>query len=139
VHSDHGVCQAETIDDWEAILKLADRWQFKKLCNQAIRNLASLPLEPIKKIEIMHRHHIRKEWAIDALDALVNQGEFPNIEDTTILGLEMTTQLARARETVKGLLLPWNRIRLGSPRDVICREFKLNGRFEEPTSGWQME
>ncbi|RXW24977.1 hypothetical protein EST38_g886 [Candolleomyces aberdarensis] len=133
---DHGKCRAKTSKDWEAILKLADRWKFRDVCNLAIQKLASFPLQPIKKIEIMHRHHIRKEWVFDALVTLVEQDRFPAIEDTTTLGLEMTTQLARAREEARGLLLPWNRIRLGSLKDVICREFGLTGGLEEPASGW---
>ena len=118
---------------------MADRWKFRDICNLAIRKLGQLPLKPIKKIEIMHRHHIREEWASDALLTLVQQDDFPVIEDTTILGLEMTTQLARAREGVRRLLLPWNRFREAPIKEVICREFKLSGSFEEPASGWMKQ
>lgn len=142
--SDHGKCQAKTIEDWEAILKLGDRWKFRDVCNLAARKLSSLPLDPIKKIGIMHRHHIRKEWVYDALLTLVQQPQFPSIEDARVLDLEMTTQLARAREGASRLILPWNRfrvapIRVAPIKEVICREFGLNGVLEEPSAGWMGE
>jgi len=102
---DHGRCRAKTIYDWKSILKLADMWKFRDVYNLAVRKLSQLPLVPVEKIGLMHRHHIRKEWVLDALVALVTQPTFPSYFDTQVIGLEMTTQLAHAREEYRAALI----------------------------------
>jgi len=80
----------------------------------------------------MHRHRIRKEWVLDALVALIIQPNFPSYSDTQVIGLEMTTQLAHAREQYR-----WALIRTTSHAMVTARQvFGLNEELGE-VSSWE--
>lgn len=135
--SDHGECKATTVEDWEGILKLADRWVFRDVFNLAVRKLSALEIDPVKKIQLMHKHKIRREWAIDSFVTLTLRDSFPEVEEATILGIELSTYLAKTRERVSYLQPIWNRRRYEPVRAVVCEVFKLNGESKDPKS-WKM-
>lgn len=132
-----GQCKAKTSEDWESILKLADRWMFKDAFNRAVTELSLLSIDPLKKIQLMHKHRIRKEWAIDALVALAMADSFPELKDTKVLGLELTTHLAKARERVSYMNPFWNRRRYEPVKAVVCEVFKLDTGMQQPES-WKV-
>ncbi|KAF6763003.1 hypothetical protein DFP72DRAFT_874359 [Ephemerocybe angulata] len=125
--------RAASVDDWVAILKLSDRWGFDGIALKAAKKLLQLDMNPVAKIQLVHQHKIRLEWALDALMKLTLQAESPDIKDTAVLQLAITTHLARAREKVS-YMFPWNRRRPGPVREIICDVFKLDSNFSMPAN-----
>jgi hypothetical protein len=129
-----GKIKATTFEDWNGVLKLTDRWMFHSYFNHAVEKISELPIDPIKKIQLMHKHKIRREWAIDAFVALALRDTFPDQEDTEVLGLELTTCLAKARERVSYMNPFWNRRRYEPVKVVVCEVFRLNSGLKDPES-----
>jgi hypothetical protein len=129
-----GKIKATTFEDWNGVLKLTDRWMFHTYFNYAVEKISELSTDPIKKIQLMHRHKIRREWAIDAFVALALRDTFPDQEDAEVLGLELTTYLAKARERVSYMVPFWNRRRYEPVKAVVCEVFRLNGGLKDPES-----
>lgn len=71
----------------------------------AIRKLGSLPLKPVEKLCACARYDIDRNWALDALLALCARNDAVSVAEGHQLGLEMSVQIAQAREEISKLRL----------------------------------
>jgi len=85
------------VDKWLAILRLAQLWEFKEICDLTIADLERMTLPVVQKIEIAHKFGIQN-WYIPAYKALVKRSEALSLEEATQLGFEFAIKLAGIRE-----------------------------------------
>ncbi|KAF7320977.1 hypothetical protein HMN09_00184500 [Mycena chlorophos] len=93
-----GQCQANSFPDWSAILSLATKFGVSDVRDLAIKELGKLPLEPVDKISLQQTYTIDKKWAADAFVALCTRAPALEVDEGKKLGIEMTVQVAAARE-----------------------------------------
>ncbi|KAJ7058092.1 hypothetical protein C8F01DRAFT_1149519 [Mycena amicta] len=93
-----GQCLASTSADWTAILALSTKFSLSDVRDLAIRELGKLSLDPVEKIALQQTYTIDKKWAADAFVALCTRGPPLEVEEGKKLGIEMTVQVAGARE-----------------------------------------
>lgn len=96
-----GQCKATTTRDWTAILDLATRWKFNDIRDLAIRELASVEIDPVEKIELQQQYGIRRQWAHGAYIALCTRPHALDIIEARQLGIETTVKVAFARCVVR--------------------------------------
>jgi hypothetical protein len=92
-----GQCKASTTRDWIAILDLATRWKFSDIRALAIRELGAFDMDPVEKIELLHKYNIKREWAYGAYLALCARPHALDVIEGRQLGIETTVNVAFAR------------------------------------------
>lgn len=77
--SEYGIYPATTVDEWTAIMHLADKWTFKSVRVLAIKSLSSIA-SPVDKI-ILGRKYDIEEWLSDAYEAVCRRPEPLTLEE----------------------------------------------------------
>jgi hypothetical protein len=91
-----------TVEKWVEILALAQKWGFKEVEQLCIRQLESLPISPVEKINIYQACHLDRSLLVDSFEELTLRPEPLTLEDVHKLGMETAIQIARARELSRG-------------------------------------
>ncbi|KAJ7802667.1 hypothetical protein B0H14DRAFT_2464125 [Mycena olivaceomarginata] len=118
-----GQCKATTTQDWTAILDLASRWKFADIRDLAIRELGAFEMEPVEKIELQHRYHIKRQWAYGAYVALCSRPHALDVIEGRQLGIETTVNVAFAREKLD----KWGRKKPDEVKKVVAEVFEISG------------
>jgi len=84
--TEFGVFCACTVDEWAAVLYLADKWNFKSIKNLAINKLA-LIASPIDRI-VLGRNYQINEWLGDAYRDVCTRADPLTYEEGVRLGME---------------------------------------------------
>ncbi|KAJ7605610.1 hypothetical protein DFH06DRAFT_1113028 [Mycena polygramma] len=116
-----GQCKATTPRDWTAILDLATRWKFADIRELAIRELGTFELDPVEKIELAHRYHLKRQWAYGAYVALCARPHALDIIEGRQLGIETTVNIAFAREKLE----KWGRKKPDEVKKVVAEVFEV--------------
>ncbi|KAJ3480829.1 hypothetical protein NLI96_g8082 [Meripilus lineatus] len=90
-----------TVDEWEAILKLAFEWRFSEIKKLCCRELEKYEIEPVRKIAMYQAHELDKKLLIPAYAALTIRPEPLSFSEGRKLGLETALMLATAREIAR--------------------------------------
>jgi hypothetical protein len=92
-----GQCKATTMQDWTAILDLVSRWKFANIWDLAICELGAFEMDPVEKIELQHRYHIKRQWAYGAYIALCSCPHALDVIEGRQLRIETTVSVVFAR------------------------------------------
>ena len=92
-----GQCKGATTRNWIAILDLATRWKFADIRALAIRELGAFDMDPVEKIELLHKYNIKREWAYGASLTLCARPHALDVIEGRQLGIETTVNVAFAR------------------------------------------
>ncbi|KAI0927742.1 hypothetical protein AcW1_005181 [Taiwanofungus camphoratus] len=86
-------------DQWISVLKLADRWQFDAIRDDAIGTLrVMLNDSPAQRIALAQQYKIR-DWFVPALNQLAQREEPLQERDVDQIGLAFVLKLAEVRES----------------------------------------
>ncbi|KAI0254404.1 hypothetical protein BJV78DRAFT_916593 [Lactifluus subvellereus] len=91
-----------TVDEWRAILALAQRWAFKEVEKLCVRELENLIIPPVDKIHLYQDFKLDKSLLIDSYLELTVRSEPLDLEEGRKLGIETSVQISRARELSRG-------------------------------------
>ncbi|TFY83635.1 hypothetical protein EWM64_g377 [Hericium alpestre] len=91
-----------TVQDWRSILMLAHRWQFPKIHALGIRELEKLDIGPVQKILIYHDYAGPEHLLVPSYTQLTLRDDPLRMEEGRALGLEVSLQIAKAREAARG-------------------------------------
>lgn len=97
------------VEEWTTVLKLANQWEFVEVKALAIRELQTLPMDPVPRILLYRKYAVNEDHLHKAFTELTIQDEFPNADEARQLGLETVVQLANARERARAPVSPGNR------------------------------
>lgn len=86
MRSEFGVYTASTVEDWSAILQLADTWHFKSIRTLAIKQLAPIASH-IDKIVLGRKYGV-DEWLADAYEAVCLRDGPLTLEEGRRLGVD---------------------------------------------------
>lgn len=81
---------------------MAQKWGFKQVEQLCIRELESLALSPVDRIQIYQRHKLDETLLIDSLEQLTTREDPIGVEEGLKLGLKTSIQIACAREKSRG-------------------------------------
>ncbi|TDL18193.1 hypothetical protein BD410DRAFT_793499 [Rickenella mellea] len=95
--SEGGPRKALPCEDWQAVLELAHKWDFKNTRQLAIEALDNLSMDLVEKITVIQKYDI-KDWACAAYETLVAREEALTAKEMKSLGFEFTSKMAEARE-----------------------------------------
>jgi hypothetical protein len=98
LHRDSETCRATTIDDWLSILDLSTKYQIDDVRNLATARLHALPVDPIRRILIWKKYYLPKHLLACSYVELCQRSEPLSLGETRLLGLEMFTLVAAARD-----------------------------------------
>ena len=90
-----------TVDEWEAILKIAYDWRFAEIKKLCCRELEKYEIEPVRKISMYQTHELDKKLLIPSYAALTLRAEPLSFTEGRKLGLETALMLATARELAR--------------------------------------
>lgn len=88
-------CEAETVDDWGAILAAATKYQMKKIRALAIDKLGSIA-SAVDKVELGKEYGV-KEWLVPAYTELCMRFEPLTLNESKKLGLETVVKIAEMK------------------------------------------
>ncbi|KAG8854028.1 hypothetical protein FRC20_001119 [Serendipita sp. 405] len=96
-----------SLDQWVSILELSSRWDFASIRMHAISKLELTPsdtLNPILRLSLALKYDLSgRSWLVRPLTSIVTRKEPLTCQDASILGLNMTVLIARAREEVRSV------------------------------------
>jgi isoprenylcysteine carboxyl methyltransferase (ICMT) family protein YpbQ len=116
-----GEYRAKTAEEWISILGLACLWSFNDIRDLCIKKLGEIELDPFQKIGLQQKHNINAQWAYSSFITLCSRNEPLNIEEATVLGLEMTVKIAAVREKLE----KWGRKKMEDVQKQVCDAFGL--------------
>ncbi|KIM46832.1 hypothetical protein M413DRAFT_422275 [Hebeloma cylindrosporum] len=92
-----------SVEDWEVILALSNRWTFPEVKNLATRELERKPMRDVKRIKLYHEHNLDRNCLIPCYIALCEREDPLTVEEGIDLGMATVTQIVAAREYVRRL------------------------------------
>jgi len=92
------------VEDWEVILKLAERWSFPEVKNLAIRELEQKEMLDVKRIKLYHENNVDRNYLVPRYAALCEREEPLTLAEGMDLGMETTLQIAAGREQARSRL-----------------------------------
>lgn len=95
-----------TLDDWEAIIELAHRWEFTEVKKLAIRELEKFEIPAVHKVAMYHYYNVDRTLLVPSYIALCERSEPLTHEEGEALGLETTINIFLAREHARGHQIP---------------------------------
>ncbi|KII86835.1 hypothetical protein PLICRDRAFT_113856 [Plicaturopsis crispa FD-325 SS-3] len=128
------------VDDWVAILRLANEWQFVEVKRLAIRKLEKLDLDPVQKIVLYRAHNIDSSYLVDAFSALCRRDTLLPLSDCEKLGMPTFLQISEARERARGqceggVYSPTAaNLEPEELQSVVCGVFNIPSPLTTPTS-----
>ena len=87
-----------TLDDWETILLLSDRWLFPEVKELAIRELQKQDMTHVKRITLYHDFGVDRTLLIPDYAALCEREQPLTLDEGLNLGMETTLMVAWGRE-----------------------------------------
>ncbi|KAF8911667.1 hypothetical protein CPB84DRAFT_1842141 [Gymnopilus junonius] len=91
-----------SIEDWNIILNLADKWEFLEVKELAVRELQKKPdLDIVSKMSLYQRYKVDPRHLIPLYAQLCARDTPLTIEEATILGIETTVLINSAREQLR--------------------------------------
>ncbi|KAJ7647787.1 hypothetical protein FB45DRAFT_733766, partial [Roridomyces roridus] len=91
-----------SIEDWSAILELAERWGFAEVKNLAVRELEKkLEMPDIDRIVLYHKFNVDETLLIPRYAALCQREELLTVEEGLRLGMQVVIALTRTRECMR--------------------------------------
>ncbi|KAJ7827118.1 hypothetical protein B0H14DRAFT_3721576 [Mycena olivaceomarginata] len=96
---------------------------FADIRDLAIRELGAFEMDPVEKIELQHRYHIKRQWAYSAYIALCSCPHALDIIEGRQLGIETTVSVAFAREKLD----KWGRKKQDEVKKVVAEIFEISG------------
>ncbi|KAI0300449.1 hypothetical protein B0F90DRAFT_412010 [Multifurca ochricompacta] len=91
-----------TVEKWQSILTLAQRWGFKEVEELCVRELEKLPIPPVEKIYIYQKFKLNASLLLESYAKLTNRAEPIDLEEGRKLGIDTSLLIARARELSRG-------------------------------------
>jgi hypothetical protein len=101
-NSKYGDYSKAKYQDWIAILRLSDRWEFTGVKDLAIDHLERYSMDTIKKIRLYQDCNVHEKYLFPLYVKLASRDEFLGLEEARILGLETFVSLQQARERLRG-------------------------------------
>lgn len=90
-----------SLEDWSAILSLADKWDFPEVKALCVRELEQLTFPDVERIALYRQYHIDENLLIPRYAALIAR-ELPlTLEEGQRLGMEIALKIAGARECAR--------------------------------------
>lgn len=105
-HRRYSLYDEATLDDWQIILELSQRWMFPEVKALAVRELQKNSMLPVKRIKLYHDNEVDRNLLIPEYSALCEREESLTLEEGLDLGMETTLMIARGREEVRSTRLP---------------------------------
>ncbi|THV06192.1 hypothetical protein K435DRAFT_960677 [Dendrothele bispora CBS 962.96] len=116
-----GQCRAKTVQDWMAILDLCTKWGINDVKSMASRELSSMDLDPIEKIEFQQKNILSAQWAYEAYITVCSRAGPLTVEEGKRLGIEATVKIFTVREGLE----KWGRKKPEDVQKAVCDAFKL--------------
>ncbi|KAH9975552.1 hypothetical protein BGW80DRAFT_104515 [Lactifluus volemus] len=91
-----------SVEKWQMILTLAQKWTFKEVEQLCIRELERLTISPVEKIHIYQTFKLDRRLLLKSYMELTTRSDPLDIEEGHKLGIETSLQIARAREFARG-------------------------------------
>jgi len=104
-----------------AILDLCTKWEIKDVKSLASRELSSMDLDPIEKIEFQQKNDLNAQWAYEAYISLCSRAGPLTVEEARRLGIEITVKIFTVREGLE----KWGRKKSEDVQKAVCEAFKL--------------
>ncbi|KAH9006316.1 hypothetical protein EDB86DRAFT_2794656 [Lactarius hatsudake] len=132
-----------TLEKWQRILALAQKWGFIQVERLCVRELENLTIPAVEKIKIYQDFNLNPELLYDAYVELITRPEPLQMDEGMKLELLTSLKIARARELARTLspdgatsLFGPATLQLQEPeiRSVIRDVFELQGPAPAPVS-----
>jgi len=91
-------CEAETVDDWSAVLAAATKYQMKKIRALAIEKLGSIA-SAVDKVALGKEYGV-KEWLVPAYTELCMRFEPLTLDESKKLGLDTVVKIAEMKHEI---------------------------------------
>lgn len=117
-----GKYEAQTPEDWIAILGLAYKWSFDDIRDLAIKQLATVELDPLQSIALQQKYKIGAEWAYNSYVSLCSRNDPLTLAEAETLGLEATVKIACIREKLER----WGRKKLEDVQKQVLHAFEMD-------------
>ena len=89
-------------ETWEAIMCLADKWQFERMSDVAYKAYIALPdVPPVDKIVLRQRYDVPREYLLDPYLQICQRAKSLSVEEAHALGLKTLALIAQTREELK--------------------------------------
>ncbi|KAH9067763.1 hypothetical protein EDB87DRAFT_1585217 [Lactarius vividus] len=132
-----------TLEKWQRILALAQKWGFVQVEKLCVRELERLTIPPVDKIKIYQDFNLNPELLYDSYVELIIRPEPLRLDEGVKLELLTSLKIARARELARALgpdgatsSFGPAALQLQEPeiRSVMKDVFELQGPAPAPTS-----
>jgi len=88
-------------EKWEAIISLADKWQFERMGDVALKAYLALPdVPPMDKIVLCRRYDTPREYLLDPYLQICTRTKSLTVEEAQAVGLETFALIAQTREEI---------------------------------------
>jgi hypothetical protein len=88
-----------SVEKWAAIISLADKWQFERMGDVALKAYAALPkVPPMDKIALYQGYDIPKEYLFDPYWQICTRKQPLSLEEAQVVGLETSILITQTRE-----------------------------------------
>jgi len=122
-----GAYSLGSAEEWVSVLHLATRWEFNDIRMLVIKELQTLPMDPIDKIVLSAQYGITNSWALKAYAAICQRTRPISVEEARKLGVETAARIAQIRERLLRRVTPARRLSVDTripspkPREPGCR------------------
>lgn len=132
------------MSDWEIVLDLAVRWEFKEIKNLAVRELEKKEIPDSKRIKLYHQNNVDKTILIPRYAALCEREAHLTLEEAQDIGMETVVMIAAGRQEVRAARLasggrsPLSPTISGQELHEVVREvfhISLEASSADPTGG----
>ncbi len=123
-----------SVDDWNSILNLADKWDFYEVKELAVRELQKKKeLDIVTKMALYQKYKVDKRHLVPLYASLCRRDIPLSLGEATILGMEATILVNTARERLRANPSDGGRSPLPTGLDDtnIFRELELEMGIEE--------
>ena len=88
-------------EKWAAIISLADKWQFERMGDVALKAYLALPdVPPMDKIVLCRRYDTPREYLLDPYLQICTRTKSLTVEEAQAVGLETFALIAQTREEI---------------------------------------
>ncbi len=125
--SRYSIYEAET-EEWETILRLANRWQFPEVKHLAIRELEKKDILDVRRIKLYQDNEVDRNFLVPRYAALCEREAPLTFTEGVDLGMETALMIAQGREEVRsartasGARSPLTPTVHGADLDAVIRE-----------------
>ena len=125
--SRYSIYEAE-IEEWETILRLAQRWQFPEVKGLAIRELEKKDILDVRRVKLYQDNEVDRNFLVPRYAALCEREAPLSLTEGVDLGMETALMIARGREDVRsartasGARSPLTPTVHGPDLDAVIRE-----------------